>query len=88
MRETKSPLKQFQPRYQSKKRGSQEQKDEPIDTQAAFAKQFFLDEQQHWADSYGGDTDEQPPTRGGTTVKSIKPVSMPKPRPGPVNNPK
>ncbi|KAI0440059.1 hypothetical protein F4803DRAFT_528876 [Xylaria telfairii] len=66
---------------------NQPQKSESIDEQVAFAEQYFLEEQQHWLDSYGGDTEGQPPTRGGKTVKTTKPVSIPKPRPAPVNNP-
>ncbi|KAJ8133124.1 hypothetical protein O1611_g508 [Lasiodiplodia mahajangana] len=66
----------------------QRQKHEASDEQVAFAEQYFLDEQQHWLDSYNGDTEEQPPTRGGTTIKMIKHVPAPKPKPAPVNNPK
>ncbi|KAI0409115.1 hypothetical protein F4802DRAFT_545494 [Xylaria palmicola] len=65
-----------------------QRKHESMDEQVAFAEQYFLDEQQHWADSYGGETDEKPPTRGGTTVKITKPVPRPQPKPAPTNNPK
>ncbi|KAI8633268.1 hypothetical protein F5Y19DRAFT_471537 [Xylariaceae sp. FL1651] len=41
------------------------------DEQTAFAEQYFRDEQQHWKDSYGQDTDDKPPTRGGWIKKDI-----------------
>ncbi|KAI0502756.1 hypothetical protein F5B22DRAFT_632152 [Xylaria bambusicola] len=61
-------------------------KHETIDTQPAFAGQYFLDEQQHWLDSYKGYYDGPPPTRGGKTVATLEPSPKPKPKPAPVNN--
>lgn len=62
---------------------------ESIETQKAFADQYFHDEQHYWADSYPRDVfDDEPPFRGGKTVKIGKSAPKPAPRPAPVNNPK
>ncbi|KAI0903636.1 hypothetical protein F4823DRAFT_568503 [Ustulina deusta] len=51
------------------------------EVQAMFAEQYFRDEQQHWADSYGEGTDENPPTHGGVVKRDTKPKPKPKPAP-------
>ncbi|KAI0148254.1 hypothetical protein F4776DRAFT_306757 [Hypoxylon sp. NC0597] len=52
------------------------------DYEAAHAHQFYRDEQMYWDTSY---TTDEPPTRGGKDIGTIRPV---KPKPPPTNNPK
>ncbi|KAI1452547.1 hypothetical protein F4805DRAFT_462698 [Annulohypoxylon moriforme] len=41
------------------------------DYQAAYTEQFNKEEEDHWADSYG-DGNEEPPTRGGQHMGTVK----------------
>ncbi|KAI1329059.1 hypothetical protein F5Y16DRAFT_397774 [Xylariaceae sp. FL0255] len=70
------------PNGQTKPTKNQEGIDADEEAQAAFTEQFYREQAQHWADSYG---DDENPFRGGTIVKSTAP--KPKPKPAPINNP-
>ncbi|KAI1135030.1 hypothetical protein F5Y05DRAFT_396326 [Hypoxylon sp. FL0543] len=75
------------------RRGSDQETDDKADSnhddtdyQAAYAAQFYEDEKEHWANSYGGD--DEPPTRGGeysSTAQTPGGTVVQKPRPK--NNP-
>ncbi|OTA97451.1 hypothetical protein M434DRAFT_26756 [Hypoxylon sp. CO27-5] len=56
------------------------------DVQTTYATQFYEDEEEHWADSYGGD--DEPPTRGGEYTGTVQNTGdTVETKPPPKNNP-